>query len=704
MWQLLNWVHCCVGHVIRHEIVMLRPVTQISVAGLVVACLWPAFLAPDLVVAAEPPLVITKTIARGIHYIQELDSESPLIVNVVTVDLNCPGVGLHVGIGRDYATGGSGQGREDVSSIARRYNAVAAINGDYFPGVGDPLGVGITGGQLFSEPWTGNGRPGPRTAMYVSDDGKRVHFQKVTFLGDLECSDGCRIAVNGIDRSVGSDDTIVFSPIYGTETRGGYGGCRIVVKVAAGDVKANKLVTGKVTSVVAQSTGPSPIPSDSVVIAASPGPPSDALMEHLKVGSACSFVLAVASPGEIMAAVQIAHLPRDADDLPSRSGDSISRSGYEWGTASEAVSGGPRLLYAGHVDIDATEEGFDTGFTDQRNPRTAIGTNADGSELVMVTVDGRQKLSRGVTLIQLAHILARYGATDGINLDGGGSTDMTVAGLVVSNPVGGERPIADSVLVTAANPIIPMLDGSLGSVYKVAPDAPAATTPDSTVGASISIHVDSTASPTPNHGSDSEESQEGDKLAATATEQPVAARDAVIVRSSPIVDGSRTALFIRSGDRIVPGEDPEIIWQGDSKVGFTEQNGIFNAVRPGTARVTALYQGKIYHGDIIVTGHRAEATWILHGVLVDDPRYGDPRKQQFTITTLNHDGSPRANVRVRVVSLNGTVSAGDLITNEDGYATADVAWDGQNGGELTISAQGKPSIIVHQSENSRKLP
>ncbi len=58
------------------------------------------------------------------------------------------------------------------------------------------------------------------------------------------------------------------------------------------------------------------------------------------------------------------------------------------------------------------------------NPRSAIGTNEDGTVIYMITVDGRQNISRGVSLSELSDICLELGCVNAINLDGGGSTNM----------------------------------------------------------------------------------------------------------------------------------------------------------------------------------------------------------------------------------------------------------------------------------------
>ena len=74
---------------------------------------------------------------------------------------------------------------------------------------------------------------------------------------------------------------------------------------------------------------------------------------------------------------------------------------------------------------------------------------ADG-RLILVTVDGRRPgWSAGVTLAEAARLMRSLGARDALNLDGGGSSAMTVRGRVVSRPsdAGGERPVSDALVV-----------------------------------------------------------------------------------------------------------------------------------------------------------------------------------------------------------------------------------------------------------------
>jgi len=59
------------------------------------------------------------------------------------------------------------------------------------------------------------------------------------------------------------------------------------------------------------------------------------------------------------------------------------------------------------------------------HPRTGFGLSVDKKYLVIVTIDGRQKgYSEGCTVKEVGHWLKFFGCTDGVNMDGGGSTTL----------------------------------------------------------------------------------------------------------------------------------------------------------------------------------------------------------------------------------------------------------------------------------------
>ena len=117
-----------------------------------------------------------------------------------------------------------------------------------------------------------------------------------------------------------------------------------------------------------------------------------------------------------------------------------------------AVSGGAMLVENGQIP-----EKFASNISGT-NPRTAIGLSKNGKTLYLVTVDGRQKKSIGMTQTELAEFLIEKGIYQALNLDGGGSTTMVARELgeeglkTVNSPSGGSlRMVTNAVGVYNTN-------------------------------------------------------------------------------------------------------------------------------------------------------------------------------------------------------------------------------------------------------------
>ncbi|MCE7081968.1 phosphodiester glycosidase family protein [Streptomyces sp. ST2-7A] len=128
--------------------------------------------------------------------------------------------------------------------------------------------------------------------------------------------------------------------------------------------------------------------------------------------------------------------------------------------SARAADGGPlpRTVVGGQepLVVDGIALSWDGAPNNVTAPRTAVGFSADGTEMYLVTVDGRQAHTVGMTLTALASFMAELGAHNALNLDGGGSTTLlvrepgAVAARVVNLPSGGSpRPIPNGLAITA---------------------------------------------------------------------------------------------------------------------------------------------------------------------------------------------------------------------------------------------------------------
>lgn len=113
--------------------------------------------------------------------------------------------------------------------------------------------------------------------------------------------------------------------------------------------------------------------------------------------------------------------------LPWREGDRLtinSRPNSDLGLAANVIGGGPLLLQQGRLVLDGSAEGFNAGFLSQGAPRTVIGS--DGRLLWLVTLEGVD--DSGPTLAEAARLLQAMGLQEALNLDGGSSTGLVMGG------------------------------------------------------------------------------------------------------------------------------------------------------------------------------------------------------------------------------------------------------------------------------------
>ena len=360
------------------------------------------------------PTQVTKQLAPGVSLYQDINTDpaSALIVNAVTVDLSSSSVTVKPSLARDVVyTDSPSRGRETVSSITGRNGALVGVNADFCPFTGDPLGLCIIDGQLVSEPARNRAAVG-----WSREHG--VVFDNPRFKASLTLSKRVGRQIDGINRIRETNQVIVYTDTFGATTRNKYEGTDIVLGSNDLPVRLGKSIELTVTDVKVDAVD-TPIPKGGMVISAG-GPAAWFLKENLKPGDTLSVRFDVASAGS-----------------------------HDWAQVEQAVGGGPWLVKDGKEFIDWAEENFKITFACASHPRTAVGVTADG-KLLIVTVDGRQAISRGINLPDLASLMKRLGAVNAINLDGGASTAMSVAGIVINSPSGGtERPVANALLVYA---------------------------------------------------------------------------------------------------------------------------------------------------------------------------------------------------------------------------------------------------------------
>jgi hypothetical protein len=126
----------------------------------------------------------------------------------------------------------------------------------------------------------------------------------------------------------------------------------------------------------------------------------------------------------------------------------------------DLLQAGPLLVRDGRPvsrrerDVEGFSAGsrqFDSDITDGRHPRAALGLAGD--RYYAVACDGRSRHDAGLTLEELAALMAALGCESAMNLDGGGSTSLVSGGRLRNRPRSGfdepepgGRPVSTALL------------------------------------------------------------------------------------------------------------------------------------------------------------------------------------------------------------------------------------------------------------------
>ena len=348
--------------------------------------------------SAESPIpagfrVVNRTdVTAGVERLTLERDKPPLVVNVARIAPGAP-VSLRAVLSND-AVAGPEPIVERTSSMCLRVHCLLAVNGD-FAGSGQPLGGLLSGGELLRTPIPS------QLQLSVGKDGS-LSAGELDWSGTLVPTDLVPLALEGVNVAPSADRLTLYTPAWGPETPAG---AATVVRFRTiepvGRLMVSQTTMVEMVGIWERPAGaaPSPIPAD-----------GGALVGQ---GSAAGVLRSLWSR------VQSAQVSSRA----------LLRVDAQSGVA-ESIGGSPILIRDGARWFADTANEFTRG----RQPRTLVGWNPAGEKL-LVTVDGRQPgTSVGMTLAEAADLLLALGATDGINLDGGGSTTFVAGGTVVNTP------------------------------------------------------------------------------------------------------------------------------------------------------------------------------------------------------------------------------------------------------------------------------
>lgn len=273
---------------------------------------------------------------------------------------------------------------QQLSDIAKSYNAEAAINATYFEaygGIPEPYGTVITEGKVEHIGNTG-------TAIGFTWDGTVVmDTLRVKILGG---TNGSYQSPNNwyayfVNRTpvAGSTSAIMFTPKRGVKIGFAFGTAVTVRKGAVTKISKNTNAD---------------IPSDGYVLVYTGA--EEKLADRFIVGTTVDYKVS----------------------MTNMAGQTIS-----WSRVHTAVAAGPRLVTNGKLSVNPAPEGFSSSkiLTDSAT-RSAILVKKDGS-ILLATVGA-------ATIKQWGQIMVALGAHQAMNLDGGASSGLYAQGKIITTP------------------------------------------------------------------------------------------------------------------------------------------------------------------------------------------------------------------------------------------------------------------------------
>ncbi|WP_159885418.1 stalk domain-containing protein [Paenibacillus puerhi] len=317
--------------------------------------------------------------------------------NVIEVDLTNPYVKLDVMTGTDNQF----TKKQTVLGMAKETKAVGGVNGDFYntQAEGVPMGPQISNGELMATPPY---LPGFYT--FALDQNNKPVVDLFTFQGNIIAKDGAVYPLGGINKTyywsepdgVHShiDGMFMYTNAWGQEGRSN-DGVTVPTEVLVQNGIIQQIEDNGIIRMIA--------PTDGYILRAS-GKAADYVREHLKVGD------------PLKADYQVI-----AQD-PSKTYD-VSKF---------------KMMIGGHTIL--VDQGQPAAFSREvaslccTRSRTALGYSKDQRYAYLITADYSGE-SKGLTMAELQQFMIQVGVWKGLNLDGGGSTQMVARPLGEFDPV-----------------------------------------------------------------------------------------------------------------------------------------------------------------------------------------------------------------------------------------------------------------------------
>jgi len=377
---------------------------------------------PSWVQVSESPITAGAVLDKYIWTAMRGKNQVQSRVSVISVDLQNPLVSLEPMSG----TNGQFTKNQSVRGMAGDTGAVAGINGDFFntQAEGVPLGAEITQQVVMSSPELNT--PGFYN-FAVTQDNKPI-IDTFTFQGRVAAADGAIFPLDGVNKSYYWYETpvvrhamdnsmFVYTNAWGSSVRA----------VDRNTDLVEVLVENGVIKQIAKGSLPIVAPKDGYILRTE-GAAEKFVYAHMKVGDPIHMEYQIVSQS------------------PSAQ--------YDPSTFKMLIGGGSILVDGGKAAAFSRNPSSVAGY----RSRTGIGYSQDRRYAYLITVESSSD-SSGASLSEFQKIMIAAGVWKGMNLDGGGSTQMVARPLGetdvdIVNQVenGSERSVANGLGVYSLAP------------------------------------------------------------------------------------------------------------------------------------------------------------------------------------------------------------------------------------------------------------
>jgi len=348
----------------------------------------------------------TLTAGATLEHISRFTANGWLNINVLRIDLTNPNIKIDM-LARNQIT----DKLDTVLALAQDHGAVAAVNAGFFTSMGNGTayaeGTTVKGGELLSATGRLNIAKDEMASFSLTKTGQMLFGYWKNDLSLISPNNTVFSVAQYNQLSVKDfSDITVLDPKWGPFTLGSSDKHPDLTEIIVADGQVKE---------IRQAQPAAAIPANGYAIV-SKGEQAAKLQECFRVGDPIKF--------------HITSVP-DFSQLQT------------------SVTGASLLLQEGQIPKTFS---FSTASFDKRNPRTLAGSTKDGKQLILVTVDGRQDNSIGLTQSESAELMLELGAYNALAFDGGGSTTMVArrpgtTSLQVENvpSEGALRPVANGI-------------------------------------------------------------------------------------------------------------------------------------------------------------------------------------------------------------------------------------------------------------------